>query len=149
MMGAGRDLYTPALKLMGESLNITDRSVIQKAEALLQAQKPFVKTYIHLSITPESVLVTGEVWAALAYNGGAKALQEFEPTIRYVVTDEVPWKGEEFVQIQFPKVACGKPNAPARVDRRELRAVERAQGFREIAYRLGGGVLRFLRWVGT
>ncbi len=87
MMGAGRDLYSPALKLLGESVNITDRKVILAAEALLQAQKPFVKTYIYLSMTPESVLVTGEVWAALAYNGGL-ALREFEPAIRYVVPDE-------------------------------------------------------------
>jgi spermidine/putrescine transport system substrate-binding protein len=88
MMGAGRDLISPALKMLGKSLNFTDPSVIQSAEAVLRAQKPFVKTYVYLSMTPESTLVTGEVWAALAYNGGAKTLQGFEPAIRYVVPDE-------------------------------------------------------------
>jgi spermidine/putrescine transport system substrate-binding protein len=88
MMGAGRDLISPVLKMMGKSVNVTDPSVIQDAEAVLRAQKPFVKTYVYLSMTRESTLVTGEVWAALAYNGGARALQEFEPAIRFVVPEE-------------------------------------------------------------
>jgi spermidine/putrescine transport system substrate-binding protein len=87
MMEPGRDLFLPALKLMGEPLNSSDRSVITRAEALLQAQKPFVKRYVLESLSPKSLLVSGEVWVALCYSG-SRGLSQFEPAIRYVVPDE-------------------------------------------------------------
>jgi spermidine/putrescine transport system substrate-binding protein len=88
MMGAGRDMLTPGLKMLGHSLNFTDPSVVPVVEGLLQAQKPYVKTYVYLSLLADSVLVTGDVWASLMYNGGARILQGYQPAIKYVVPDE-------------------------------------------------------------
>ena len=88
MIGAGRDLTIPALKMMGQSFNVTDSSVILAVESMLLAQKPFVKTYLYLSMLEDSPLVTGEVWVSLVYNGGAKMLQAYQPAIQYVVPDE-------------------------------------------------------------
>lgn len=88
MMGAGRDLLIPGLKMLGQSLNVTNASVILATEAMLLAQKPYVKTYVYLSMKEDSLLVTGDVWVSLMYSGGAKMLQALEPAIKYVVPDE-------------------------------------------------------------
>jgi spermidine/putrescine transport system substrate-binding protein len=88
MMGVGRDLLTPALKMLGHSLNFTDPGVVPAVEAVLQAQKPYVKSYTYLSLREDSSIVTGDIWATLMYNGAAKMLQAHHPAIQYAVPEE-------------------------------------------------------------
>ena len=47
-----------------------------------------MKTYSYLSLSKESALVKGEVWAAQMYSGDVLMLQEHDPNIRYAVPEE-------------------------------------------------------------
>ncbi|MBF0215235.1 MAG: spermidine/putrescine ABC transporter substrate-binding protein, partial [Magnetococcales bacterium] len=79
-----RELLGIALKALGHSVNSEDGAALSAAEALLQAQKPHVKSYRYIELGPESPLVTGEVWMALVFNGDALKLAEHHPSIRYL-----------------------------------------------------------------
>ncbi len=83
-----RDLFTPALKSLGSSVNETDPKAILKAGELLLAQKPHVASYQYLDITDRSELLRETAWMALAYNGDAIALNEKSDNIAFVVPEE-------------------------------------------------------------
>lgn len=83
-----RDLIGMALRAVGHSANSTDPQALAAARELLLRQKPHVKAYSYLSLTKESALVTGEVWAAQMYSGDVLMLQEHHQDIRYVVPEE-------------------------------------------------------------
>lgn len=83
-----RDLIGMALRARGHSVNSTDPQALAEARELLLRQKPHVKAYSYVSMTEESALVTGEIWAAQIYNGDVLMLQEYHPDIRYVVPEE-------------------------------------------------------------
>ena len=83
-----RDLIGMALVALGHSLNSTDDQALAQAEALLLHQRPFVRSYSYMSLAPESALVSGDVWAAMMYNGDALLLQEVDPDIVYSVPAE-------------------------------------------------------------
>lgn len=82
------DLLGVAMKVLGHSWNHYDESAISQAQALLMAQKPFVRAYGYPSLDKSSGLVTGEVWLSMFYNGDAITLKEIEPNIAYVVPEE-------------------------------------------------------------
>ena len=88
MIRSTRDLMGMALKSLGFSANSGDAAELARAGALLAAQKPYVLSYSYLALTERSKLVTGEAWAAIAYNGDAMALMEIDPRIAYVVPEE-------------------------------------------------------------
>lgn len=88
MIKDSRDLIGMALKALGYSANSTEKKELVAAEKLLMGQKPFVKTYSSLNLTKDSVLVTGEAWMAMAYNGDALMLKEFNEDIEFVVPQE-------------------------------------------------------------
>lgn len=88
MIKDSRDLIGMALKALGYSANSTDKKALAEAEQLLLAQKPYVKTYSYLSLSKDSVLVTGEAWMAMMYSGDALMVKEFHPDIEYVVPEE-------------------------------------------------------------
>lgn len=77
-----------ALKALGYSSNSTEPDQLQRAQDLLLGQKPFVAQYDYVGLTEKSSLVTGEIIAALAYNGDAIALNKYHPKISYVVPVE-------------------------------------------------------------
>ena len=83
-----RDLVGTALITLGHSPNTSDRAAIAEAETLLMGQKPYVKTYDYISLSEESSLVTGDVWAAMIYSGDALLLQEYSEEIVYVAPEE-------------------------------------------------------------
>lgn len=83
-----RDLIGMALVALGHSVNSTDAQALAQAEALLLHQQPSVRSYSGISLAPESAMVSGEVWAAMMYNGDALALQEHHPDVAYVVPTE-------------------------------------------------------------
>ena len=88
MIESSRDLLTPALKALGYSANSADANEIKAAETLLLKQKPHVKSYNYVALNEESALVSGELIAALAYNGDALMVQEHNENIDYIVPAE-------------------------------------------------------------
>ena len=83
-----RDLMSMALKSEGHSINTIDFKLLNQAESLLLAQKPYVKSYSYLAVTKESELVKGDVVAALAYSGDALMAAEHDENITYIVPEE-------------------------------------------------------------
>jgi len=88
MLSHNRDLVGMALMALGHSSNTKDEHELLQAEALLLAQQPHVRTYGYIGLTPDSAMVSGEIAAAMMFNGDALMLQEFEPRIRFIVPRE-------------------------------------------------------------
>lgn len=88
MLQSSRDILGMALKSLGYSANTNDRKAIKEAGRLLTAQRPFVRSYEYVSLGEKSALVTGDVWASLAYNGDALIVQEYHDQIAYSVPEE-------------------------------------------------------------
>lgn len=88
MIGDSADMIGAALKALGYSLNSTDGEELNKAEALLQAQAPAVKTYRYLSLDEHSALLTGDVVMSMMYNGDSLMLQEHNDNIAFVLPKE-------------------------------------------------------------
>lgn len=81
-----RDSLAPALKLLGYSLNTTDRGQLEEATELLVQQKPLVYSYVMDQI--KDLMINGEVALGLAYSGEVLAIQEQNPDIAFCVPDE-------------------------------------------------------------
>jgi spermidine/putrescine transport system substrate-binding protein len=88
MLADSYDLIGMALKALGYSMNSTDPDQIDAAIALVDQQKPAVARYGTLSLGDDSALLSGEVVAAMTYNGDAAMLRDQQPAIRYRVPDE-------------------------------------------------------------
>jgi spermidine/putrescine transport system substrate-binding protein len=85
---SSRDIVGMALKALGHSANSDDRNAIREAGRLLEGQKPFVASYGYVSLSEESALVSGEVWASMLYSGDVVQLRRYQPDIEYVVPEE-------------------------------------------------------------
>jgi spermidine/putrescine transport system substrate-binding protein len=90
MIRDATDLASMALLALGHSPNSADPAELDEAEALLMAQRPYVRNYSYSSVAlvEDSALVSGEIWAAAMYNGDALVLQEHDENIEYAVPDE-------------------------------------------------------------
>lgn len=95
----GRGVMGMALKALGYSQNSTDREALEQAQQLLIEQKPFVKAYSYVALGVESGLVTGDVWAAMVFNGDSITLQSLHRDIAYVVPAEGSNIGVDFLTI--------------------------------------------------
>ena len=82
------DMIGMGLKALGYSANETDRKALAEVEALLLAQKPFIKDYSYVALSEESTLVTGETAMAIIYSGDALMIQEHSEDIEYVIPEE-------------------------------------------------------------
>jgi len=88
LIRSARDLLAGPLKALGYSLNTTSPSELAEAEQLLKEQKPHVFSYSYVSLSKDSTLVTGDVVAAVTFNGDALMLQQHNPNIVYVLPEE-------------------------------------------------------------
>jgi spermidine/putrescine transport system substrate-binding protein len=88
MLSHNRDLVGMALMALGHSSNSHDEHELMQAEELLLAQRPHVRTYGYIGLNGDSAMVSGEIAAAMMFNGDALMLQEFEPRIRFIVPRE-------------------------------------------------------------
>lgn len=88
MIDSARELMAASLKSLGASLNATDPATLQAAQDLLLAQRPFVRSYSYVALTGESALLSGEVVAAMLFNGDALMLQQREPNIVFALPEE-------------------------------------------------------------
>jgi len=82
------DLIGMGLKSLGYSANSHEIEHHNRVQALLVAQKPYVRSYTYISVEEGSALLSGEVWAAMAYNGDALLLHELDSNVEYVVPQE-------------------------------------------------------------
>jgi|SRR6056297_650215 len=82
------DVIAMALKSLGFSSNSEDEQALARVRDLLRAQKPYVHSSQYLSMDENSLLVRGDVVAAMAYNGDALMLAEYNDNIRYVLPEE-------------------------------------------------------------
>ena len=81
-----RDSLVPALKLLGYSLNTTDKAELEEAAGLLIKQKPLVYSYVMDQI--KDLMINGEAALGLAYSGEVLAIKEQNPDIDFCVPDE-------------------------------------------------------------
>jgi spermidine/putrescine transport system substrate-binding protein len=88
LVKASRDIIGSALKCLGHSLNSEDPTELDAAEALLRAQRPYVKTYTYVDLDEHSQLVTGDVAVAMMYSGDALMVKKHQPSIVYVLPEE-------------------------------------------------------------
>jgi len=82
------DVIGAALKSLGFSSNSINKNEYNLAEKLLLQQKPYVKDYAYMTLSEDSSIVKGDVYASMAYSGDALAVMEFEPNIKYIVPVE-------------------------------------------------------------
>lgn len=88
MIKHGRDVIGMALKTLGYSQNSEDVDALAQAQQLLLGQKPHVKGYSYVAITERSALLSGDVVAAMVFNGDGVALHKLNPNIEFVVPAE-------------------------------------------------------------
>jgi spermidine/putrescine transport system substrate-binding protein len=88
MLNTSRDVIGMALKALGFSLHCEDEQALEKVRDLLRRQKPHVHSSLYLSMDESSLLVRGDVVAAMAYSGDALMLAEHNDHIRYVIPEE-------------------------------------------------------------
>ena len=86
MLNDQREVFGAVLRLMGQSMNTRDPSVIERAKARLLEQKPLVKTYT--SDHFDHLLASGEVVLAHGWGGQVARAMALKPSIRYVVPKE-------------------------------------------------------------
>ena len=86
MMDSVRDSFTPALKLLGQSLNSTDDAILQDALDLLDKQFPIVYAYFVDEIGDE--MISGNAHMALVYSGEAAYAMDFNEDLAYSVPKE-------------------------------------------------------------
>ncbi len=99
MIKHARDVIGMALKALGYSQNSGDPAQLAQARELLLAQKPFVRAYSYVSLSKESALVTGEVWAAMVFSGDSITLRELDPNIAFVIPKEGSNLGVDYFTI--------------------------------------------------
>ncbi len=88
MSREAREVVGSALKALGYSANSTEPDALDEANELLLAQRPRVRRYAYTGTDSDSPLVTGEVAAAMTYNGDALTLARLNPSIRFVTPRE-------------------------------------------------------------
>ncbi|PLX88561.1 MAG: spermidine/putrescine ABC transporter substrate-binding protein [Desulfuromonas sp.] len=88
MIDDSRDIVSMALKALGFSANSEDKEALAQVKTLLRQQKPHVKSYRYVAIDETSALLSGEMVAAMMYNGDALAVAEFNENITYVLPEE-------------------------------------------------------------
>ncbi|MCX2727275.1 spermidine/putrescine ABC transporter substrate-binding protein [Thermomicrobium sp. 4228-Ro] len=86
MHGYYRETIAAALLWLGYPLNETSDEALQRALAVLKAQKPYVLSYT--SENNDELLVAGEAVIAHCWTGQAILAKREKPTIRYVIPAE-------------------------------------------------------------
>lgn len=86
MENSVRDTFVPALKLLGYSINTTDKAQLDEAEAMLIEQRPMVQAYLVDEARDELIAENASI--ALVYSGEAPYAQEYNEDLTYVVPKE-------------------------------------------------------------
>lgn len=86
MLNDQREVFGVALRMIGQSVNATDPSIIAQAKAKLMSQKELVKTYT--SENYHQLLAYREVVLAHGWGGAVARAMEERPSIKYVIPKE-------------------------------------------------------------
>jgi spermidine/putrescine transport system substrate-binding protein len=86
MLDDMRSVTQPALKILGYSLNTTDKQQIKEAKDMLLKQKPLVKAYT--SDTYVDFLKSGDLWLSEGYSGDVFQVIKENKSIHYVIPEE-------------------------------------------------------------
>lgn len=87
MPNSERDAMFVALRLLGYSLNTTDKSELDKAAEMLTEQKPLVQAYL-LDESARSKVVSGNAAMAVIYNGEAYLAMEENENLDFIIPGE-------------------------------------------------------------
>jgi spermidine/putrescine-binding protein len=87
MLDDAREAFGAALRLLGKSVNETDPATLRRAAAMLEAQKPLVRTYNSSDFA--NLLAAGDVDLAQGFNGElAEVVSKAPGRLAYVVPKE-------------------------------------------------------------
>ncbi len=86
MQDSARDALMVPLKIMGKSLNETDKEVLEKARDMLIEQKPLVQAYVVDEVKDK--MISGEAAIAVVFSGEALMIMLENPDTDFVVPKE-------------------------------------------------------------
>jgi len=86
MLDDMREVFGVALRRLGFSINTTREGELRQALDLLVRQKPLVRAYDSAAF--DQLLLSGDAWIAMAYNGQIAKVMKENPTIAYVLPRE-------------------------------------------------------------
>jgi spermidine/putrescine transport system substrate-binding protein len=92
MLDDVREVFAAALIRLGHDINTTDDTQLDAALALLQEQKPLLRTYTTDDI---GVLSSGDVWVMHAWGGDVYQVQEERDTVVYYIPEEGSVRGSD------------------------------------------------------
>ena len=88
LINSSRDVVGMALKSLGHSANSTNETHLLQTHELLLKFRSSVNTLHYIDLDERSLMLTGEVVAAMMYSGDTLMLQEHNPNITYVLPQE-------------------------------------------------------------
>ena len=86
MQDSARDAMMIPLKLMGKSLNETDKEVLTKAQEMLKNQKPLVQAYVVDEVKDK--LINSEAAIGVVFSGEAPIILKENPNMEFVIPKE-------------------------------------------------------------
>ena len=86
MQDSARDSMMIPLKLMGKSLNETDKDVLAEAQAMLKKQKPLVQAYVIDEVKEK--LINSEAALGVIFSGEAMNILNANPNMAFVIPKE-------------------------------------------------------------
>jgi spermidine/putrescine-binding protein len=92
MLDDMREVFGAALVVLGYSANTTSDKELDEALALLQKQKPLLRTYTTDDI---GVLSTGDVWLMHAWGADVYQVQEERESVAYYIPEEGGIRGSD------------------------------------------------------
>jgi spermidine/putrescine transport system substrate-binding protein len=88
MQRNAQDTVETALRALGKNPATDEPAALNEAERLMVAQRDCVVEYGYMNLDENSELLTGEVWAAMAYNGDAMMIQQYNSDIAFVLPED-------------------------------------------------------------
>jgi spermidine/putrescine-binding protein len=92
MLDDYRECFSAALIKLGLDINTTDDAQLDQALALLEQQKPLLRTYTTDDI---GVLSSGDVWVMHAWSGDVYQVTPDRPTVKYYIPSEGAVRGSD------------------------------------------------------
>jgi spermidine/putrescine transport system substrate-binding protein len=92
MLDDYREAFAAALIRLGYNVNTTDDAQLDAALALLEQQKPILRTYTTDDI---GVLSSGDVWVAHAWGADVRQVTGDRPTVKYYIPEEGGVRGSD------------------------------------------------------
>jgi len=92
MLDDARECFAVALIRLGFDINTVDEGQLDQALAMLQQQKPLLRTYTTDDI---GQLSTGDVWVMHAWGADVHQVQADKPSVTYYIPDEGAVRGSD------------------------------------------------------